>query len=115
MKKLILSISVATLLFSCKQQPQEQLTKSNYQPPLIIDTVENIKIVKSTKQTNSTSTSYRYKYDFLNGKIRHQPQVSSETKYYIVYTDGTIEETTQQNGMFLEKGDTVKTYSYIYK
>lgn len=56
-----------------------------------------------------------YKYDWLHGKFRQQPRIESETKYYIVYKDGGIEETTKEKGMFYEKGDTIKSYSFVYK
>ena len=79
------------------------------------DTVWHYRIVKSVKVDNQTSTSYHYKYDWWNGKLRQQPRVESETKYYIVYKDGGIEETTKEKGMFYEKGDTIKYYTFTYK
>ena len=82
---------------------------------VIVDTVWHYRIVKSVKVDNQTSTSYHYKYDWWNGKLRQQPRVESETKYYIVYKDGGIEETTKEKGMFYEKGDTIKSYSFVYK
>lgn len=91
-------------------QPQEELNQH-----VIKDTVWHYRIVKSVKTDNQTSTSYHYKYDWLNNKLRQQPKVESETKYYIIYTDGSIEETTKEKGMFYEKGDTIKYYSFTYK
>jgi len=82
---------------------------------VIVDTIWHYRIVKSVKVDNQTSTSYHYKYDWWNGKLRQQPRVESETKYYIVYKDGGIEETTKEKGMFYEKGDTIKYYSFKYK
>jgi hypothetical protein len=35
-------------------------------------------------------------------------------KYFIVFTNGDIEETTKEKGMFHDKGDTIKTYRYVY-
>jgi hypothetical protein len=67
---------------------------------VIVDTVWHYRIVKSVKVDNETSTSYHYKYDWLHGKFRQQPRIESETKYYIVYKDGGIEETTKEKGMF---------------
>jgi hypothetical protein len=115
MKKLLLSTLVLFFLISCKEEPQQQVTKSNYKAPVITDTIEHFRIVKNVKQDNETSTSYHYRYDWLSGKFRQQPRIQSETKYYIIYTDGTSEETTKRKGMFYEKGDTVKYYSYTYK
>jgi len=111
MKKLILASAVIITLLSCKKPTQE------IQPTIqvVTDTIENFRIVKHIKEDTETKTSYHYKYDWLNGKFRQQPKISSETKYYIIFTDGSMEETTKEKGMFYEKGDTIKYYTYVYK
>jgi hypothetical protein len=93
--------------------PKQTTTQLNQH--VIVDTVWHYRIVKSVKVDNQTSTSYHYKYDWLHSKFRQQPRIESETKYYIVYKDGGIEETTKEKGMFYEKGDTIKSYSFVYK
>ena len=113
MKKILFSTAVLLLLIACETAPIVYST-INYQEPKIADTIEHIKIVKNVRESVETGTSYSYKMDWLNGKLRHQPRVTSQTVYYIVYTDGTIEQTTKENGMFYEKGDTIKTYTYTY-
>lgn len=112
MKKLLLLTLIALLSISCK----DEKVIAQFQEPqhIVIDTITNIKIVKSIKEVNETSTSYKYKYDWVNSKFRQQPKVESNIKYYIIYTDGTNEETTREKGMFYEKGDTIKSYTYKY-
>lgn len=95
--------------------PVGDTTTTELNKHVIKDTVWHYRIVKSVKVDNQTSTSYHYKYDWWNGKLRQQPRVESETKYYIVYKDGGIEETTKEKGMFYEKGDTIKYYTFTYK
>ena len=95
--------------------PTPTQTTTQLNQHVIVDTVWHYRIVKSVKVDNETSTSYHYKYDWLHGKFRQQPRIESETKYYIVYKDGGIEETTKEKGMFYEKGDTIKSYSFVYK
>jgi hypothetical protein len=76
------------------------------------DTVETYRIVKNVKEVNSTSTSYHYKYDWVNGKFRQQPRIESKTEYFVIYTDGFSEQVSKEKGLFYEKGDTVKFYTY---
>ena len=95
--------------------PVGDTTTTELKKHVIKDTMWHYRIVKSVKVDNQTSTSYHYKYDWWNGKLRQQPRVESETKYYIVYKDGGIEETTKEKGMFYEKGDTIKYYTFTYK
>lgn len=103
------------LFLSCNEHKNNM---TEYKSPVveksITDTIQDIRIVKSIKEVNETSTGYEYKFDWLNGKFRQQPTVNSEMKYYIVFTNGEIEETTKQKGMFYSQGDTIKTFRYVY-
>jgi len=114
-KSFLLIFLSSIFILSC--QESENKTKEYEIPKVerfVTDTIEDIKIVKSIKEVNETSTGYEYKYDWLNGKFRQQPTVNSEMRYYIVFTNGQIEETTKNKGMFYSQGDTVKTYRYVY-
>jgi hypothetical protein len=110
--KLVLCTVLLSTLFSCKEE-NKQITKQE-QKKVITDTIETIRIVKTIKEVNETHTGYTYEYDWLNGKFRHQPTINSKMKYFIVFTNGDIEETTKEKGMFHDKGDTIKTYRYVY-
>lgn len=118
--KILITTFFVILLLSCKDNVKTEINyeyhyKEGNDKPIIVDTIEYIKIVKSTKEENQTRTSYKYTYDILNGGFKKVPEVYSEIKYYIIYNDGTIEETNNEKYMFYEKGDTVKFYNYIYK
>lgn len=115
MKKLFLTLVLSISLFSCKEETIKPTSETKTVVHVVTDTIEHFRIVKNIKEQNETSTSYHYKYDWLNGKFRQQPKIESETKYYIIYTDGTTQETTKEKGMFYDKGDTIKYYSYTYK
>jgi hypothetical protein len=59
--------------------PVGDTTTTELNKHVIKDTVWHYRIVKSVKVDNQTSTSYHYKYDWWNGKLRQQPRVESET------------------------------------
>lgn len=114
MKQILFGLLLSTTLFSCKENVQPTNVEIE-QVHTIVDSIPHYQIVKAVKENNVTSTDYEYKWDVWNGKLRQQPVVTSEMKYYIIYTDGTNVETTKDKGMFYTKGDTITTYSYIYK
>lgn len=110
--KLVLCTALLLTLFSCKEETKQKVKQEKQK--VITDTIETIRVVKTIKEVNETRTGYTYKYDLLNGKFRQQPTVNSEMKYFIVFTNGDIEETTKEKGMFYDKGDTIKTYRYVW-
>lgn len=116
MKRLLLVLISIITLWSCDEKQNKMKTSPEYTGRRTIVSNERIeKIVKAIKETNEVSTSMVYKYDVWNGKMVYTPTTTSTTKYYIVYTDGTIEETTKENGMFYSKGDTVVKIIPVYK
>ncbi len=102
MKKLLL-FSLICLLFSCSSEPTIKIPEKVQQ----FRTATYYKVVKSIKEKNEQTTDYEYKYDWLNGKFRQQPNISSKTKYFAIYTDGTYEEVSMSQSVILSVGDTV--------
>jgi hypothetical protein len=102
MKKLLL-IFFAIFLFSCSDapvvspQPLKQFRVETY-----------YKVIKGIKEKSEQETSYHYKYDWLNGKFRQQPNIHSETKYYAIFTDGTYDEISMSQSITLSVGDSIQ-------
>lgn len=87
---------------SCIDKVEENTVKPvvNYEYKTIY------KVVKTTKEVTKQQTDYTYKYDWLNGKFRQQPDISTTTNYFVGYTDGSVEQITLEKFLFYKPGDT---------
>jgi len=103
MKKVLLSVLSAGIMFSCEEKKQSFPS----QIPKKCETRDNKKVVKHLKEHQEVETDYHYKYDVWNGKFRQQPNTHSTQKYFVVFTDGTHEETNFDTFVTLAEGDTI--------
>lgn len=81
----------------------------------IKDSILSIKYVKDLKVINETKTTYNYNYDILLGEFIKVPKVESDNKYYLIFTDNSIEEVNKDVWLTTEKGDTIKKYLTFQK
>lgn len=120
MRKYIFILMLLVLqLYSCQNRvntiTQEEANKQIDYKPLAAYTETYYKIVKSVKSISKQKTDYSYKFDWLNGKFRQQPNVYTKNKYYLVFTDGTSQEITMEQSVIYEKGDSFTITITKYK
>lgn len=75
--------------------------------------VTTVKVVKKLKEVTETHTDYDYKYDWVNGKLKQQPNVYTTTEYFVIYTDNTKDLVQKDQFILLDKGDTIKKVSRV--
>ena len=99
------------LVVACKEE-QNQVTPQTVVEQPKRELVEITTTIKNTKEISKQVTDYEYQYDWLNGKFRQQPNVHTETKYFLIYANGVIDEVPQDKYLFYQKGDTIKYTQY---
>lgn len=114
MKKLLL-LTIGIILLSCtthddnlkkiEEQHNRQLSIEN---KIQYKNVTINKVIKDLKEIQEQHTAYHYKFDVLNGKFRQQPNVYTETQYFLIYVDNTHEEVDRNTWLNYSKGDTIK-------
>lgn len=96
------------LVFACNQAVEQPKTVVE-NPKINIRKIPIVKkVVRKLKSIQEQHTDYNYKYDWLNGRFRQQPNIYTKTKYFIIYTDNTVEETDERNFLVLDEGDTLQ-------
>ena len=103
MKKTIILIS-AIILLSCEKESKKNVPVV---PAKKCTVKYNITIIKHLKEHQEVSTSYKYRYDVWNGKLKLQPNVESEMEYFAIYTDGTKKKCSFDEYVLLAEGDTI--------
>jgi outer membrane lipoprotein-sorting protein len=106
MKRILILLVMSLFVFSCTSNDTVK-TEESKEHKYTYKTEKYYKVVKSTRESSHEETDYHYKYDWWNGKFRQQPDVHTEKEFYITYTDGEIQECSEHDYMFFEKGDTV--------
>lgn len=86
---------------SMVQQNRQEPVKHHYK------SVTMYKHVKDLKQSEETHTSYKYKYNIWKGNFYHQPNVQSETHYFVVWDNHTHSEVSQNEWLNYSIGDSV--------
>jgi hypothetical protein len=92
-------------MFSCSPEPDIKPQNTDNEPKFKTETY--YKVVASIKTKQETNTDYHYEYDWWNGGFKQQPFVSSQEKYYAIYTDGSYDEITMAQSIILTGGDSV--------
>lgn len=93
------SVLLAVVLFSCTQQPIKE-------PKEVIE----YKVVKDKKE--KIETEYEYVYSILKGDFVLQPNI--QTKYYIIYADGSYDKVELRKYSITEIGDSIINKKLVY-
>lgn len=118
MKKLILLVIISLFTVSCTSNDtsipkvtQDSLKTSKNKPRKVLV----VKVIKDFKETHDIVTDYKYVLNPLGRDLfKKVPNVYSVDKYYLIYTDHTIDEVSKNSYLAYSKGDTVKYNKFIY-
>ncbi len=123
--KNILLIAIVGLLISSCSTGSEQL-KVNKEPPKQttwkIDKYKDVvyyKVIKDLKEIQEQHTSSKTKVNWAqtvwNGDLKTTviPNVYTETKYYVIYTDKTHDEVSRDTWLSYSKGDSIKKVTKV--
>jgi hypothetical protein len=92
-------VLLAVVLFSCTQQPIKE-------PKEVIE----YKVVKDKKE--KIETGYEYVYSIWKGDFVLQPNI--QTKYYIIYADGSYDKVELGKYSITEIGDSIINKKLVY-
>lgn len=100
--KILNLLIISLIVLSCEVKQDVPKTKE----PTCKE-IRTSKVIKDTKEHQEQYTDYEYKYDIWNGKFRQQPNIHTDTKYFLIFTDNTHKEVVFNDFLSYSKGDTL--------
>lgn len=76
-------------------------------PAPVTKTVTYYKHIKDLKEVQELRTDYKYKYNIWHNKIDQVPDVSTHSKYFVIYTDHSHDEVSRDSWLNYSIGDSV--------